>query len=108
MLRMQRKSMGHLRRKHGAQETFPVRSLCGEEAPSGNPGPVNSGEVLPNGTTNWVPTAAARCIGPVSFVSNTRHNRTAAQNSRSEVFPAKLTIGTLDWSVMPALIAFVI
>ena len=30
----------------------------------GSPGPVNSGEVLPKGTTTGVPTAAATCIGP--------------------------------------------
>jgi len=52
---------------------------------AGESGAVNSGDVLPNRATTGVPTAAAKCIGPVSLVSSTSQHRSAAHNSRSEV-----------------------
>ena len=85
MLRMQRKSMGHSRRKQGAQGTSPTM------APRG--GPVSSGEVLPNGTITGTPTAAARCMGPVSFVRTALQQRNRAQSSRSVVLPARSITG---------------
>src|ERR1043166_10205808 len=64
---MQRKSIGHSRRKQGEQGALAVSNWW--RGPPGIPGPVNVGDVLPNGTTTGVPTAAATCIGPESFVS---------------------------------------
>src|SRR4030095_10482694 len=87
---MHRKSIGHSRRKHGEHGTCRSKNLC-RESP-GNPGPVIRQEVLPNGTTTGVPTAAATCIGPVSLVSTTSHALSAAQSSRSEVSPARRQI----------------
>src|SRR5258707_7138531 len=83
-----RKSIGQVRRKHGEQGTWDFSNRC--RGSPGKPGPVNSGEVLPNGTTTGVPTAAATCIGPVSLVSNRRQCLSKAQSSRSVVFPARL------------------
>jgi hypothetical protein len=36
-----------------------------------------------------VPSAAATCIGPVSFVKSTRHSFSNAISSRKEVWPHK-------------------
>jgi hypothetical protein len=83
---MQRKSIGHSRRKHGEHGAADLISWF--RVSPGNPGPVNSGEVLPNGTTTGVLSAAATCIGPVSFVSRTRQIFSKAINSRRDVFPA--------------------
>src|SRR5439155_1330453 len=58
---MQRKSIGHVRRKQGAQGALDLSKRW--EGSLGKPGPVNSGEVLPKGTTTGVPRAAATCIG---------------------------------------------
>lgn len=80
---MQRKSIGHSRKKHGEHGASDFNSRC--RASPGKPGPVNSGDVLPNGTTTGVPSAAATCIGPVSFVSSTRQSFSNAMSSRSEV-----------------------
>src|SRR5579863_9365641 len=49
---MQRKSMGHRRRKHGEQGARADSNWW--RASPGAPGPVNSGEVLPKGTTTGV------------------------------------------------------
>src|SRR5260221_12132681 len=63
---MQRKSIGHARRKQGAHGTRERSRIC---LPSpGNPGAVSSGEELPNKASTGVPTAAAKCMGPVSLV----------------------------------------
>ncbi len=85
---MQRKSMGHSRRKHGEQGAFDFNKRWRVSA--GKPGPVNSGEVLPKGTMTGVPSAAATCMGPVSLVSSTRQSFSKAINSRSEVRPDRL------------------
>jgi hypothetical protein len=55
-------------------------------------GPVRAAEVLPNGDSTVVPTAAATCIGPVSLVMNILQAFTSAHSSLSEVRPAKLVI----------------
>src|SRR5271170_3285624 len=68
---MQRKSIGHSRRKHGEHGASDLSKRF--RASPGRPGPVSSGDVLPNGTTTGVPSAAATCIGPVSFVNKTPH-----------------------------------
>src|ERR1041385_6681751 len=95
---MQRKSMGQVRRKHGAQGTLENRKRW--QVSPGNPGPVNSGEVLPKGTTTGVPRAAATCIGPVSLVSRTRQSLRSAISSRNEVFPARLTtLPPANWAM---------
>ena len=85
---MQRKSIGHSRKKHGEHGASDLSRRW--RAPPGNPGPVSSGDVLPNGTTTGVPSAAATCIGPVSFVSKTRQSFSNDISSRSEVWPDKL------------------
>ncbi len=84
---MQRKSIGHSRRKHGEHGASDLIKKF--RASPGKPGPVNSGDVLPNGTTTGVPSAAATCIGPVSFVKSTRHSFSNAISSRKEVWPHK-------------------
>src|SRR6266478_5759003 len=86
---MHRKSIGQVRRKQGEQGALAVSNWW--RASPGRPGPVNSGEVLPNGTTTGVPTAAATCIGPESFVSKTRQSLSKTQSSRRDVLPAKFT-----------------
>ena len=83
---MQRKSIGHSRKKHGEHGASDFKIFD----PLEKIGPVNSGDVLPNGTTTGVPSAAATCIGPVSFVSNTRQSFRSAISSRKEVLPDKL------------------
>lgn len=85
---MQRKSIGHSRKKHGEQgaSDFRIFELLEKT------GPVNSGDVLPKIATTGVFKAAATCIGPVSFVKSTRQIFKSAINSRSEVFPAKFRI----------------
>src|ERR1035441_7829916 len=83
----QRKSMGHSRRKHGEQGASDFSKRC--RGSPGKPGPVSSGDVLPNGTTTGVPSAAATCIGPESLVNSTRHNFSSAISSRSDVLPAR-------------------
>ena len=91
---MHRKSIGQTRRKQGEQGAC---DRINRFLPLfGKPGPVNSGEVLPNGTTTGVPSAAATCIGPVSLVSRTRHSLSNAQSSRREVLPAKFN-GRASW-----------
>lgn len=85
---MQRKSIGHSRKKHGAQDASDFNKRC--RGLPGIPGPVISGDVLPKGTTTGVPNAAATCIGPVSFVSRTRESLSNAINSRRDVWPATL------------------
>src|SRR6185369_10412715 len=86
---MQRKSIGHSRRKQGAHGTGDwSKTFC---ALPGNPGLVNAGEVLPKSATTGVPSAAARCIGPVSFVSTTSQALSRAASSRNEVAPARLS-----------------
>src|ERR1051325_7719727 len=87
---MQRKSIGQLRRKQGEQGAFDFNKRC-RESP-GNPGPVNSGDVLPNGTTTGVPRAAATCIGPESFVSRTRESLRRDIRSRRLPSPALFRI----------------
>ena len=62
-------------------------------APANQAGPVISGAVLPKGTTTGVPTAAARCMGPVSLVRSRRQNLSAPASSRKVVWPARLMIG---------------
>ena len=86
---IQRKSIGHSLRKQGEQGAEDRRNAW-RPAPV-SPGPVNSGEVLPKGTTTLAPTAAATCMGPVSFVKTTRQKDISAQSSRNEVLPATLT-----------------
>ena len=83
---MQRKSIGHSRRKHGEHRApdFKIFALLEKT------GPVSSGDVLPNGTTTGVPSAAATCIGPVSFVKTRRQIFINAISSRKEVWPAIL------------------
>src|SRR5437879_5228294 len=93
---MQRISIGQTRRKQGEQGAVPRRMWA--EAEDGKPGPVNSGDVLPKGTTTGVPTAAATCIGPLSFVSSTRQSFSRTQSSRSVVFPARLITCSLPVS----------
>src|SRR5688572_5664035 len=96
MLFIHLKSIGHSLKKHGAQGAAPKIKRC--FLSPGIPGPVSSGEVLPNGTTTGVPTAAATCIGPVSLVRTTRQNFNPTHNSRSEVFPARLITDFLSGS----------
>ena len=78
---MQRKSIGHSRKKQGEHGALDFKIFAFGE----NIGPVNSGDVLPNGTTTGVPSADATCIGPVSFVSKTRQHFKSAISSRNEV-----------------------
>src|ERR1700722_7071018 len=87
---MQRKSIGHSRKKHGEHDASDLIKWL--RSSPGKPGPVNSGDVLPNGTTTGIPNAAATCIGPVSFVNSTRQSFKSAINSRKEAFPARLKI----------------
>ncbi len=82
---MQRKSIGHSRRKHGEHGASDFKTVALLE----KIGPVNSGDVLPNGTTTGVPSAAATCIGPVSFVKRTRQSFRSDMSSRKEVLPDK-------------------
>ncbi len=84
---MQRKSIGHSRKKHGEHGASDFKiwwRISLEEI-----GAVSSGDVLPNGTTTGVPNAAATCIGPVSLVKSTRQIFRSDISSRKEVFPAK-------------------
>src|SRR5581483_2291414 len=83
---MQRKSMGHSRRKHGAQGAGP-RTICTDAEKMG---PVSSGEVLPKRATTGAPTAAARCMGPVSLVKTSLQDLRRAASSPRVVFPARL------------------
>src|ERR1019366_6174291 len=87
---MQRKSIGHSRKKHGEHGASDLSKRW--RGSPGKPGPVNSGDVLPNGTITGVPSAAATCIGPVSLVSRTQQSFSKAISSRSEVLPARLKI----------------
>ena len=82
---IQRRSMGHSRRKQGEQGAPHVNNRW--RALPGSPGPVKSCELLPNSATTRVPTAAATCIGPVSLVSRTRQDFKSAISSRREVLP---------------------
>src|ERR1035437_3115600 len=75
---MQRKSIGHSRKKHGEHAASDFNSRCCGSP--GSPGPVNSGDVLPKGTTTSVPSAAATCIGPVSFVSRSEEHTSELQS----------------------------
>ena len=84
---MQRKSIGHSRRKHGEHGAADFK-YGWRNAPQ-EIGPVNSGDVLPKMAITRISNAAATCIGPVSFVSKTRHNFNSDINSRNEVLPAK-------------------
>src|SRR5437870_2352568 len=88
---MQRKSIGQVRRKHGAQGALEIRKRW--RGSPGKPGPVKAGEVLPKGTTTGVPRAAATCIGPLSLVSRTRQTFRSVISSRKEVCPARFRIG---------------
>ena len=80
MRSIQRKSIGHLRRKQGlhstGSRTMPLR---------GDSGPVSSGEVEPQMLTVGVPSAAAICMGPVSLVRSILQNRSSAHRSSSVV-----------------------
>src|SRR5271154_4252953 len=87
---IQRKSMGHSRRKHGEHGASDLIKRF--RASPGKPGPVNSGDVLPKITTTGTPSADATCIGPVSFVKSTRQDFKSDINSRKEVLPARLEI----------------
>src|SRR5947199_8978406 len=92
---MQRKSIGHRRRKQGEQAALDCNKRFVDTA--GKPGPVNSGEVLPKIATTGVPTAAATCIGPVSLVSRRRQPLSKAQSSGSDVRAARLTGAWRGW-----------
>lgn len=88
---MQRKSIGHSRRKQGEQGGLDLRISRRRQLPGA--GHVSSGEVLPNIATRGVPTAAARCMGPVSLVTKAEQLFKAAASSHNEVCPARLIIG---------------
>src|SRR3954470_2455111 len=64
---MQRKSIGHLRRKQGLHSTWRLMTTW-----LGPNGPVNLGSVDPKIATVGTPSSAARCIVPVSFVKTNR------------------------------------
>ena len=68
---MQRRSMGQVRRKQGEHGASPWSSRC--RGSPGKPGPVSPEAVLPKGTTTGVPSAAATCMDPLSFVSSALH-----------------------------------
>src|SRR5690348_8946513 len=86
----QRKSIGHSRRKHGEHGASDFSKRC--RGSPGRPGPVSSGDVLPNGTTTGVPSAAAACIGPESLVSRTRQSFRSDIRWRRVVLPARFKI----------------
>src|SRR5262245_57965227 len=90
---MQRKSIGHSRRKQGEQGALEVSRWCLESP--GRPGPVNAGEVLPKGTTTDVPSAAATCIGPESLVRTRRESLRVDMRSRRFPLPALFTMRVL-------------
>ena len=70
---MQRKSIGHLRRKQGLHSTWCRKIIC--PLPSG---PVRRGSVEPKTATTGTRSNAARCIVPVSLVSSKRHCRNSS------------------------------
>ena len=70
---MQRKSIGHSRRKQGLHSTWCRKTVC--PLPSG---PVRRGSVEPKTATTGTPSNAARCIVPVSLVSSKRHRRNSS------------------------------
>src|SRR4029077_3356427 len=70
---MQRKSIGHSRRKQGLHSTWGRKIGC--PLPSG---PVRRGSVEPKTAPTGTPSNAARCIVPVSLVSNKRHRRNSS------------------------------
>ena len=70
---MQRKSIGHSRRKQGLHSTWCRKIVC--PLPSG---PVRRGSVEPKTATTGTPSNAARCIVPVSLVSNKLHRRNSS------------------------------
>src|SRR5208283_2084874 len=69
MRSMQRKSIGHWRKKQGLHSTGSRTMML-----RGDSGPVSSGDVEPQMLTVGVPRAAAICIGPVSLVRSTLQN----------------------------------
>ncbi len=83
---MQRKSIGHLRKKHGLHSTWCRTVMC--QSPSG---PVRRGSVEPKIATVGTPSKEARCMVPVSFVSNKRHLRNSSISCSSVVWPMRLT-----------------
>lgn len=80
---MQRKSIGHSRKKHGEHGASDFKIFD----PLEKIGPVNPGDVLPKIATAGISKAAATCIGPVSFVKRTRQIFKSDISSRSEVLP---------------------
>ena len=77
---MQRKSIGHSRRKHGLHSTWCRKTIC--PLPRG---PVRRGSVEPKTATTGTPTNAARCIVPVSLVSSRLHRRNSSMSCSSVV-----------------------
>ena len=83
---MQRKSIGHSRRKQGLHSTWCRKTVC--PLPSG---PVRSGSVEPKTAITGTPTNVARCMVPVSLVSSKRHCRSSSISCSSVVCPIRLT-----------------
>ena len=83
---MQRKSIGHLRKKQGLHSTWCRTIMC--RSPSG---PVRRGSVEPKIATVGTPSKEARCMVPVSFVSNKQHFRNSSISCSSVVWPMRFT-----------------
>ena len=82
---MQRKSIGHTRRPQGLHST--PRLTMRTRVPNG---PVARSSVEPKMATSGIPSAAARCMGPESFVTINLHRAMSASNCRKEVSPAAI------------------